>query len=273
MRRRATLVAAATLAGAARAGARQRFRRRPVRYLLRRRPETAGAASPRAGELLCRSVRHQSTAAQPAPAPRVAGSGPAFCVRSCDGKYFPLTMRGNASPVQTCQAFCPRAPPRCFTAATSTARPRAMASAMPTAKTPSPIARRCAPIAPATAEARPGWRRSISRSTPRCAPATSIATTDGLVAYTGVRLGADQTAEFTPVASYPGLTADVRARLGEMKVAPVSAEMVAARRAAARARPRGRRCRRRRCRRRRRRSAKRAEANCDRRTSQYRSAA
>ena len=53
-----------------------------------------------------------------------------------------------------------------------------------------------------------------------------VATTDGLVAYTGVRLGAGQTAEFTPVAAYPGLTADVRARLGEMKVAPVSAEMV-----------------------------------------------
>src|SRR5213596_3578487 len=44
--------------------------------------------------------------AQPAPAaaPRVAGSGPAFCVRSCDGKYFPLTTRGNATPVQMCQA-------------------------------------------------------------------------------------------------------------------------------------------------------------------------
>ena len=50
-----------------------------------------------------------------------------------------------------------------------------------------------------------------------------VATTDGLVAYTGIRLGAEQTAEFTPVASYPGLTASVRARLGEMKVAPVSA--------------------------------------------------
>ena len=44
----------------------------------------------------------------------------------------------------------------------------------------------------------------------------------------GAPAGAEQTAEFTPVASYPGLTADVRARLGEMKVAPVSAEMVAA---------------------------------------------
>ena len=35
-----------------------------------------------------------------------------------------------------------------------------------------------------------------------------------------------KTADFTPVASYPGLTAEVRARLGEMKVAPVNAEMI-----------------------------------------------
>jgi len=52
-----------------------------------------------------------------------------------------------------------------------------------------------------------------------------IATTDGLVAYTGVRVGNEQSFDFTPVASYPGLTAAVRARLGEMKVAPVSAEL------------------------------------------------
>jgi hypothetical protein len=58
-------------------------------------------------------------------------------------------------------------------------------------------------------------------------PGDVIATTNGLVAYSGVRAGASQTAEFTPVASYPGLTADVRARLGEMKVAPMAAEMVA----------------------------------------------
>jgi hypothetical protein len=53
-----------------------------------------------------------------------------------------------------------------------------------------------------------------------------IATTNGLVAYSGIKLGINQTAEFTPVASYPGLTSEVRARLGEMKVAPVAAEMV-----------------------------------------------
>lgn len=54
-----------------------------------------------------------------------------------------------------------------------------------------------------------------------------IATTTGLVAYSGVKVGSGQTAEFTPVASYPGLTADVRARLGEIKVTPVRAEMLA----------------------------------------------
>jgi hypothetical protein len=58
-------------------------------------------------------------------------------------------------------------------------------------------------------------------------PGDVVATAEGLVAYTGVKVGNNQTAEFTPIASYPGLTAAVRARLGEMKVAPVTAEMVA----------------------------------------------
>src|SRR5205823_3305300 len=50
----------------------------------------------------------------PTPAPRVAGSGPAFCVRGCDGKYFLVTARGNATPVQMCQAFCPASATKVF---------------------------------------------------------------------------------------------------------------------------------------------------------------
>jgi hypothetical protein len=49
----------------------------------------------------------------PPPRPVVASSGPAFCVRSCDGKYF-LLMRGAASPAQICQAFCPASPTKVF---------------------------------------------------------------------------------------------------------------------------------------------------------------
>src|SRR3984893_4702013 len=47
------------------------------------------------------------------PRPIASGGGPAFCVRSCDGRYFPLA-RGNTTPVQMCQAFCPASPTKVF---------------------------------------------------------------------------------------------------------------------------------------------------------------
>ena len=98
---------------------------------------------------------------QPAPQPRqvASGSGPAFCVRSCDGKYFAL-MRGNASPVQMCQAFCPASATKVFYGSSIDGAYRLPASAMPTARTPSPFARRCAPTAPATAAIPPVSPRS-----------------------------------------------------------------------------------------------------------------
>ena len=163
---------------------------------------------------------------QPAapPHPVASGSGSAFCVRSCDGKYFPLA-RGNTTPVQMCQAFCPASVAKVYFGSTidgaySTGGERY-----------------------ADSENAYGYRKSL-RADCTCngrdpaglapvdltfdtslRPGDVIATTNGLVAYSGVRAGAGQTAEFTPVASYPGLTADVRARLGEMKVAPLNAEM------------------------------------------------
>ena len=162
---------------------------------------------------------------QQAPA-RVAGSGPAFCVRSCDGKYFPLTMRGNASPVQTCQAFCPASATKVFYG--STIEGATASAGERYADSENAYAYRKALRADCTCNGRsPSGLAPVDLTFDTSLRSGDVvATTDGLVAYTGVRLGASQTAEFTPVASYPGLTADVRARLGEMKVAPVAAEMV-----------------------------------------------
>jgi len=167
-------------------------------------------------------------APQPAPTQRVAGSGPAFCVRSCDGKYFPLTMRGNASAAQTCQAFCPASATKVFYG--SHIDGAASSNGERYADSENAFAYRKALRADCTCNGRsPSGLAPVDLTLDTSLRSGDVvATTDGLVAYTGVRLGADQTAEFTPVASYPGLTADVRARLGEMKVAPVSAEMVAA---------------------------------------------
>jgi hypothetical protein len=165
---------------------------------------------------------------QPAPPPRpvMASSGPAYCVRSCDGKYFPL-MRNNASPAQMCQAFCPASPTKVFFG--SSIDSAYAASGERYADSENAFAYRKALRADCTCNGRdPAGLAPVDLTLDNSLRAGDvIATTDGLVAYSGVRVGNDQTMDFTPVASYPGLTPDVRARLGEMKVAPVRAETVA----------------------------------------------
>src|SRR5258706_13342185 len=39
--------------------------------------------------------------------PRYAGGGQAFCVRTCDGRHFPITASDNASRAASCNSFCP----------------------------------------------------------------------------------------------------------------------------------------------------------------------
>jgi hypothetical protein len=166
---------------------------------------------------------------QAAPPPRPiasSGSGPAFCVRSCDGRYFPLA-RANATPVQTCQAFCPASATKVFFG--STIDSASSATGERYAESENAFAYRKALRADCTCNGRdPAGLAPVDLTLDSSLRAGDvIATTDGLVAYSGIKLGASQAPEFTPVASYPGLTAEVRARLGEMKVAPVTPETVA----------------------------------------------
>jgi hypothetical protein len=147
-------------------------------------------------------------------------------VRSCDGRYFPLTAR-NASPAQLCQAFCPASPTKVFFGGNIDGA--SSASGERYADSENAYAYRKALRADCTCNGRdPAGLAPIDLTLDTSLrPGDVIATTDGLVAYSGVRTGTGQTAEFTPVASYPGLTAEVRARLGEMRVAPVAADMIA----------------------------------------------
>lgn len=158
---------------------------------------------------------------QPASRPASAGgSGPAFCVRSCDGKFFALASRANASPAQMCQAFCPATATRVYFGSAiehaSTERGERYADAE------NAFAFRTALKSDCTCTGKgPAGLAAIDLSLDASLrPGDVVATGNGLVAYTG-RGGAS---DFTPVASYPGLTNEVRSRLGEMKVAPTSGE-------------------------------------------------
>jgi hypothetical protein len=162
----------------------------------------------------------------PSPRPVVASSGPAFCVRSCDGKYFPL-MRGAASPAQMCQAFCPASSTKVFFG--SSIDSAYAASGERYADSENAFAYRKALRADCTCNGHnPAGLAPVDLALDgSLRPGDVLATTDGLVAYSGIRVGNDQTPDFTPVASFPGLTPEVRARLNDMKVAPARADMAA----------------------------------------------
>jgi hypothetical protein len=164
--------------------------------------------------------------ASPAPRPLAsAGSGPAFCVRSCDGKYFPLTTRGGATAAQMCQAFCPASATRVFYGSNIDGATASNGDRYADSDNAFAYRKALSPDCTCNGRNPMGLAPVDLTLDTSLRSGDVIATADGLVAYSGIRLGASQTAEFTPVNSYPGLNAEVRARLGEMKVAPVNAEM------------------------------------------------
>jgi hypothetical protein len=53
----------------------------------------------------------------PASTPSIGGGtgqSVAYCVRLCDGRYFPMQRRSNATSIQLCNAFCPAAKTQVF---------------------------------------------------------------------------------------------------------------------------------------------------------------
>jgi Protein of unknown function (DUF2865) len=166
-----------------------------------------------------------SSVNQQATRPAVSGSGPAFCVRSCDGKYFPLA-RGSAMPAQMCQAFCPASPTKVFFG--SNIEGAYSANGERYADIENAFSYRKSLRADCTCNGRgPAGLAPVDLTLDTSLrPGDVIATTDGLVAYSGVKVGINQTAEFTPIASYPGLPPEVRARLGGMKVSPWATETI-----------------------------------------------
>jgi hypothetical protein len=134
----------------------------------------------------------------PPPRPVVVSAGPAFCVRSCDGKYFPL-LRGAASPAQMCQAFCPASPTKVFFGS-SIDRAYA-ATGERYADSENAFAYRKALRADCTCNGHsPAGLASVDLAMDgSLRSGDAVATADGLVAYSGIRVGNNQNPDFTPL--------------------------------------------------------------------------
>jgi hypothetical protein len=79
-------------------------------------PAPTPAALPYAATPVTGSLAQPGGITQPPSDPNLgAGYGTTFCVRLCDGRFFPVQRQASATPIQMCSAFCPAAKTRIFT--------------------------------------------------------------------------------------------------------------------------------------------------------------
>jgi hypothetical protein len=163
-----------------------------------------------------------------APLPPIGGGyarSTGHCVRLCDGMHFPVHGRGEMSPTAMCQAFCPASVTKVFF---GNQIDRAISmDGERYSDLDNAFAYRKKLSSACTCNGRePAGLAPVDISLDiTLRPGDVVATTTGLVAFSGARASSAQAGEFTPVASYTGLTAAARAQLGEVKVAPVQADV------------------------------------------------
>jgi hypothetical protein len=165
---------------------------------------------------------------------RPEGSGTAYCVRLCDGRYFPIQRHAGVSPAQMCSSFCPASATKIFSGGSiehALSSDGKRYSELGTA-----FVYREKLVAGCTCNGRDalGLVNTPVAEDPTLRPGDIVATNTGLMAYAGpapspngaspngvTGTGAMQ-ANFTPIGSYAGLSPDLRRQLTETKIAPAT---------------------------------------------------
>jgi hypothetical protein len=161
-----------------------------------------------------------TTAIQPAdPAPRVeTGPAVAYCVRLCDGHFFPI-QRSAATPIEICSAFCPASRTKIFSGSSidhAVAHDGTRYTELGTA-----FAYRDHVVPGCTCNGKDafGLVNMKPAEDPTLRQGDVVATEAGFVAYSGSH---KRTANFTPINSASGVSADAKRQLAQTRIAAAS---------------------------------------------------
>lgn len=153
------------------------------------------------------------------PSQQRAEGGPSrgFCVRTCDGHYFPVQANPGASAAEMCHSFCPASETAVYSGSNidyATTRDGSRYADLAKA-----YLYRKQSVAGCTCNGRNqfGLAHIDVNSDPTLKPGDVVATRGGLVVFNG---GKNKTADFTPVASYPGFAKSYREQLSAIRIMP-----------------------------------------------------
>jgi len=141
-----------------------------------------------------------------------AGGGLAYCVRLCDGRYFPLQRHGDMTPAEQCGAFCPASRTKVFFGADIEGARAADGTRYASFDKAFVYRDRLVPDCTCNGKTSYGLAALDPTTDPTLRPGDMVATKDGLMTFQGARRHG---AAFTPV-DRSRLT---RERLGGIAVA------------------------------------------------------
>jgi hypothetical protein len=152
---------------------------------------------------------------RPQPQPD-AGPASAFCVRSCDGRYFPVQAHAGLSAADAFRAFCPASRTKLYSG--SGIEHAVAGDGSRYADLDTAFLYRKQLVAGCSCNGRDasGLAHIDVNSDPTFKPGDVVTTKSGLMAFTGMK---NKVAEFTPVGS-SRLPKDYRDKLAGMKIMP-----------------------------------------------------
>jgi hypothetical protein len=149
---------------------------------------------------------------------RTADGAPSsgYCVRTCDGRYFPVSGRGKMNAAEMCRAFCPAAPTQIFSGggiAHAVAPNGQRYSDLPNA-----FVYREKMVADCSCDGKSpiGLVRFEDAEDPTLRAGDIVATGNGLMTYRNDGRSSD----FAPIAASPGRSPSLRQQLTATRVSP-----------------------------------------------------
>ncbi len=158
---------------------------------------------------------------RPASVPSSGGGGGrvAYCVRLCDGRFFPVQRHEGAAPEQTCSSFCPATRTKIYSGASIDQA--VAADGRRYADLSTAFAYREKLVDGCTCNGRTafGLVNTSVKDDPTLRAGDIVATNSGLMVYNG----GVRRQNFTPVAASSAVPADLRRKLSKTKITPALA--------------------------------------------------
>jgi hypothetical protein len=176
--------------------------------------------SPPASATAYADPQADTLAAKPSDAaPRVeTGPAVAYCVRLCDGRFFPI-QRSAATPIEICNSFCPATRTKVFSGSSIDHAVAHDGSRYTELGTAFAYRDRVVPGCTCNGKDAFGLVNMKAAEDPTLRQGDVVATEDGFVAYSGAH---KRSADFTPINSAPAVSADSKRQLAQTRIAPGS---------------------------------------------------